>query len=457
MRRREFMKSTAAQVVALCGAGRLAGGETVAPLPGAKRPNIVLIFADDLGWGDLGVQSGHDVPTPRIDSIALNGARFSNGYVTCPVCSPTRAGLLTGRYQQRFGHEFNAGNEKEAPPQFGLPLDQKTIGDHLRALGYATGWFGKSHLGYKPEYNPIRRGFDEFYGFTAGARTYFPNNAETNPAPILRGTDRVKENFEYTTFAFAQEACSFIDRHADSPFFLYLPFNAVHGPLQAPEAYLARFAAIEDQKRRTFCAMLAALDDAVGQVLDRLDQKGLRENTLVFFISDNGGPTPQTSASNGPLRATKATVYEGGIRVPFFLQWPGHIAPGTVFEHPVSTLDVLPTALAAAGATPQHDSLFEGQDLMPFLTDPGKGAPHESLFWRYGEQRAVRHGDWKLLVSHKGEGAAELYNLRNDIGEQHNLATSEPARASELQALYDAWNAKNIAPLWGNKAKNAAR
>lgn len=451
MRRREFITQTSARLAALYGAASLttrsaAAAETTA----TKRPNILLLFVDDLGWGELGAHGGKDVPTPHIDSIARDGARFTNGYVSCPVCSPTRAGLLTGRYQQRFGHEFNAGNAKEAPAHFGLPLDQKTAGDQLRAAGYATGWIGKSHLGYQPEFNPTRRGFDEFYGFLAGARPYLPDNSANNPAPILRGTERAQEDFDYTTFAFAREAASFIDRHKDQPFFLYLAFNAVHGPLQAPETHRARFAHIEDPKRRTFCAMLSALDDAVGQVLESLAKNGLAENTLIFFISDNGGPTPRTSASNGPLRATKSTVYEGGIRVPFFLKWPAHIAPGTVCDTPVIALDMLPTALAAAGA-PTNDPLLEGRDLVAYLKGNQDQPLHEALFWRYGEQRAVRKGDWKLLVSKTGDSTPELYNLRDDLGEKKNLATSEPTRVAELQALYDAWNAKNIPPRWENK------
>lgn len=454
MRRREFITETAARLAALYGAVNLVGCQTAGANTDTKRPNIVLLFADDLGWGELGAQGGKDVATPHIDSIARDGARFTNGYVSCPVCSPTRAGMLTGRYQQRFGHEFNPGNEQQAPENFGLPLDQKTAGDRLRAAGYATGWIGKSHQGYKPEFNPTHRGFDEFYGFLAGARAYFPNNSASNPAPMLRGTERVQEDFDYTTFAFAREANSFIERHKDGPFFLYLPFNAVHSPLQAPESHLARFAHINDTKRRTFCAMLSALDDAVGQVLDSLAKNGLTENTLVFFISDNGGPTPQTSSSNGPLRATKGTVYEGGIRVPFFLKWPGHVKPGTVCDTPVIALDMLPTALAAAGAT-TNDPLLEGGDLVGYLHDEKKQPLHEALFWRFGKQYAVRHGDWKLLVSLKGDGKPELYNLRDDIGEENDLASKEPARVAELQALYDAWNAKNIPPLWNNKAANA--
>jgi arylsulfatase A-like enzyme len=416
-----------------------------------QPPNVVVILADDLGWGELGAYGGKDVPTPHIDSIAASGVRCTQGYVSCPVCSPTRAGFMTGRYQQRFGHELNPGSEKDADPSFGLPLDQATLGDRLRALGYATGWIGKSHLGYKPEFHPTKRGFDEFYGFLAGARGYFPKNDPKNGAPMLRGTEQVKEEFDYTTTDFAQEAVSFVERRKEKPFFLYLSFNAVHSPMEAPPSYRERFAAVTDLKRRTFCAMLAALDDSVGQVLDALEKNGLRENTIVFFFSDNGGPTPQTTSGNGPLRATKATVYEGGVRVPFLVQWPSQLPAGKVFDAPVIALDILPTVVAAAGGMNDPAWQLDGVNLLPYLKGETPGVPHENLFWRFGPQRAVRHGDWKLLVPPDADGKPELYNLANDIGEKNDLFASEPDIAQDLQQRYDDWNKENIAPRWENK------
>ncbi len=418
-----------------------------------RPPNVVVILADDLGWGELGAFGGTEIPTPRIDSIATSGVRFKQGYVSCPVCSPTREGFMTGRYQKRFGHELNPGNEKSADPNFGLPLDQVTLGDRLRALGYTTGWIGKSHLGYQPEYHPTKRGFDEFYGFLGGAREYFPNNGPTNGAPMMRGTERAKEDFAYTTTAFAQEAVSFIERYKEKPFLLYLPFNAVHGPLQAMASYKERFAGVTNEKRRTFCAMLAALDDSVGQVLDALEKNGLRDDTIVVFFSDNGGPTPQTTSGNGPLRATKATVYEGGVRVPFLMQWPSQLPAGKLFEAPVIALDILPTVVAAAGGNIDPAWQLDGVNLLPYLKGETPGVPHEDLFWRFGAQRAVRHGDWKLLVPPKAEGKPELYNLAKDVGETNNLFNSEPEIAKELQQRYDAWNASNIPPRWESKAR----
>ena len=246
----------------------------------ARKPNIILIVADDLGYADLGVQGCRDVPTPNVDAIARGGVRFTNGYVSCPVCSPTRAGLMTGRYQQRFGHEFNPGPAAQASQNFGLPLTETTIAERLKAMGYATGMFGKWHLGYRPELLPTKRGFDEFFGFPGGAHSYV--NATQRPAnPILRGTERVM-SMTYTTDEFAREAVAFIEHHQQEPFFIYLPFNAVHAPLEAIEKYRVRFAAIGDPKRRTYAAMLSALDDGIGSVVGKLRELKLEENTLIF-------------------------------------------------------------------------------------------------------------------------------------------------------------------------------
>jgi arylsulfatase A-like enzyme len=430
MKRREFL---------------VTAGAALSPLAGqtGQRPNIVVILADDLGWGDLGVQGGTEIPTPNIDSIAKQGVRFTNGYVSCPVCSPTRAGLMTGRYQQRFGHEFNPGPVQQAEANFGLPLSETTLPQRLKAAGYATGLVGKWHLGYKPEYHPLRRGFDEYFGFLGGAHSYVDARADALN-PILRGADPVDEK-EYLTDAFAREAVSFIQRHQGRPFFLYAAFNAVHNPLQAPEKYTSRFAHIADPRRRTYAGMLSALDDAVGRILTALREAGLERNTLVFFLSDNGGPTLVTTSKNGPLREYKGTVYEGGIRVPFFLKWPAHIPAAKVYDHPVIALDIHPTCTAAAGLTDKPPKPLDGVDLVPFLTGKRTGAPHDALYWRFGERRAIRQGDWKLVMN--GE-STELFNLRNDIGEQNNLAAAQPARVKELQASYQAWNAQLMEPLW---------
>lgn len=272
----------------------------------AGRPNILLIVADDLGYGDVGAHGCRDIPTPHLDSIAASGVRCTSGYVSAPQCGPTRAGLLTGRYQQRFGHEYN-----RAPPGGAMDLGETTLADRLKAAGYATGLVGKWHLGLDEKHHPLQRGFDEFFGFLGGANPYLPRGPAGVVPRILRGREPVAEK-AYLTDAFAREAVAFIDRHRKEPFFLYLAFNAPHGPLQATEKYLKRFETIEDEKRRTYAAMVSAMDDAVGAVLAKLRETGLDERTLIVFISDNGGPTDVNASSNAPFRGVKGEVREGG-------------------------------------------------------------------------------------------------------------------------------------------------
>ena len=429
-----------------------------ASVAGAARrpPNILLIVADDLGYADVGVQGCKDIPTPNVDSLAKNGVRFTSGYVSCPVCSPSRAGLMTGRYQQRFGHEFNPGPAQAASPNFGLPLEETTLADRLKKLGYVTGAFGKWHLGYKPEFHPQRRGFDEFLGFLGGAHSYMDNRDEANP--VQSGGETVSK-VTYTTDMFADAAADFISRNQEKPFFVYLPFNAVHTPMQARSQYLKRFDSIQDAKRRTFATMLSAMDDAVGRVLGRLRDLKLEENTLIFFISDNGGPTVANSSRNDPLRGLKGQVAEGGIRVPFLIQWKDRLPPGKVNHRSVIALDILPTAVAAAGGKILPGWKLDGVNLLPHLTGEKSGAPHDTLFWRSGEQHAVRQGDWKFLVLPRAD-RPELYNVAEDIREANNLADRESERLKALRKMYDEWKAQLAEPRWeGNRpaARRAKR
>ncbi|MFB3827534.1 MAG: sulfatase [Bryobacteraceae bacterium] len=430
MNRRHFL-TTAAGALA---AARLAPGA-------ARKPNIVVIVSDDHGYAEMGVQGCKDIPTPNLDAMARAGTRFTNGYVSCPVCSPTRAGLMTGRYQQRFGHEFNPGPALTASGDFGLSLNETPLPAVMKSLGYTTGMFGKWHLGYRPEYHPQKRGFDEFFGFLGGAHSYLDWTGD-KANPLLRGTQPVDEK-TYLTDALAREALAFMDRHRTEPFFVYLPFNAVHAPLQSIEKYLARFQSIQDERRRTFAAMLSAMDDAVGRVRGFLRDSGLEENTLVFFISDNGGPTPSTSSRNDPLRGYKGQVLEGGIRVPYMVQWKGRIPAGKTYDQPVISLDILPTAVSAAGGRPAAN--LDGVNLLPYLTGKASGRPHDRLYWRFGPQAAIRAGDWKLL---RTGGDWELYNLAQDIGEAKNLAGSDPARVKELAAAWEQWNGQLVPPKW---------
>ena len=424
----------------------LAGGVATAPLAAAP-PNLLIIYADDLGWGELGCQGNPQIPTPHIDSLARDGVRCTQGYVAATYCSPSRAGLLTGRYPTRFGHEFNA-----VANQTGLALDQTTLPARLKELGYATACVGKWHLGGTAPYLPTARGFDEFYGTLANTPFFHPKQFidSRKSTAVMEVTD---PDF-YTTEAYATRAVDWLRGRKGEPWFLYLPFNAQHAPLEAPQKYLDRFPGITDTKRRTFAAMLSAMDDAVGRVLDTVRALGQEENTLVWFIADNGGPTAGTTSGNGPLRGFKQTTFEGGPRVPFLVKWKGRIPAGKTYDLPVVNLDVVPTMLAAAGKPSEAGARLDGVDILPHLTGQATGRPHETLFWRFGEQWAVRKGDWKLVVAKGGSGKPELYNLADDVGEQHDRAVAESARVAELQKLYDAWNAEQAPPSARDKPAN---
>ena len=459
----------------------------------ARSPNIVVIIADDLGYGECSCQTPTtDIPTPNIDAISRAGVRFTDGYVTAPFCAASRAGLLTGRLQTRFGFEFNPIGDRNAAAGIGLPVKERTLADQLRdEAGYATTLIGKWHLGGTAPFHPVRRGFDHFFGFlheghffvpspatdhvtwlrrrhlptaatgsrwtSADGRTVYSSHLGHNePAydadnPIIRDGQPVIET-ENLTDAFAREAVSFIEGNADRPFLLCLSFNAVHSPLQGRDDYLARFASIDDVQRRIFAAMLSHLDDAVGRVTAALRRTNIEEDTLLFFISDNGGPTAELTSSNLPLRAGKGSLYEGGIRVPFLLQWPRMITGGQTYEQPVSSLDIAATALAATGVAALPESQSDGVNLMPFLTGQQAGQPHQELFWRVGQQAALRSGEWKIVRdtrrSPRPRDEWELYRLADDIGETRDLASTEPDRLRQLRGRWETINAEMVDPLW---------
>lgn len=425
------------------------------------KPNILVIVSDDHGYGDVGAYGCKDIPTPNLDSLAKNGVRFTSGYVSCSFCAPTRAALMTGRYQQRFGHEFNPGPTHVPDKNVGLPLAETIFPQRLKPAGYVTGIVGKWHLGYEKAHHPLSRGFDEFFGFISGSHSYVTSPAASSN-PIMRGWQPLDEK-EYLTDAFGREAAAFVDRHAGKPWFLYLAFNAVHGPMDAATRYAERFPQLSGG-RKTYATMLTAMDDAVGAVLARLREHKLEENTLIVFLADNGGPEGVNSSDNGPLRGAKGNAFEGGIRVPFMMQWKGRLPAGKVYDQPAIQLDVLPTALAAAGVAVKPEWQLEGVDLLPYLRGEKTGAPHEALFWRFGEQFAVRMGDWKLVKAFGGAGedgpanprravaqgteGAQLFHLGRDIGETTDLAAKEPERVKQLAAAWNAWNSRNVAPLW---------
>lgn len=443
------------------GALQSLGGLALAQAP-ARKPNFVILFADDLGYGDIGCFGSPDVPTPHIDSLARNGVRCTDGYVSAAVCSPSRAALLTGRYQHRFGHEFNSGPpEREARVNFGLPPGVKILPQMLTPAGYVSGMFGKWHLGVRPGYHPLERGFDEFYGFLPGANAFITertaggrsvatsdgneNIPATRAEPILRGKQPVEED-RYLTEALAAEATGFIERHRRDPFLLYLPFNAVHTPLHATDRYVDRFASIKNVKHRHLAAMTAAMDDAIGAVLRKLRETGLEENTLIFFLSDNGCPVITGAGTNAPLSGEKVTYYEGGIRVPFIAQWKGRLPAGVTYRYPVVSRDIAPTFLAAAGVEPPADAPFDGVDLLPYFRGQTIRAPHRELFWRCGPARAVRRGRWKLLEF--GNDFTRLFDLAADIGEKQDLASRQPWIAGDLRAAFARWEETVMKAAW---------
>lgn len=439
-----WLKCAALAICAVLPAGSArAAGATI------TRPNVIVILADDLGYADIGAQGvSQDVRTPHIDSIAQNGVRFTSGYVSCPVCSPSRAGLLTGRYGPRFGYEFNPGGVNW--PNFGLPLDQPTLAELLRAAGYHTGALGKWHLGNVLEKSPTARGFEDFFGFWGGLHSYVNlTRKDAGWNAIRRGEEKVSET-EYLTDAIGREGVAFIDRNHDKPFFLYAAFNAIHQPMQAPPKYQDRFKETQDVKRRKMLAMLSAEDDAVGAMLQKLRDYGIEQNTIVFFLSDNGGPTGGNASANKPFSGYKGQLFEGGIREPFFVQWKGHIPAGQVKDAPVISLDIFATAMAAAGVELPKDRPVDGADLIPWLTGRSDVAPHDRLFWRYWPQWAVREGDWKLIGLND---RAKLFNLSQDVGEKHDLSAEHPDIVKRLRDAYAAWDKQLAAPLWtGDKS-----
>ena len=464
------------------GSGRDTQGSKAVP-----PPNIVVILADDLGYADVSTY-GDRLQTPNIDRIGREGAVFTQGYVTTPVCSPSRAGLLTGRYQQRFGFEYNARQAPEVP-DVGLIAGELTIADHLRAAGYATGIVGKWHLGFKDEHYPTNRGFDEFYGHLSGATSFIsrrtegvlsmrtdeefrgrsPDDPRTDllirgteaPEPpvrrrgnlILRGPEKtVIDEPAYITDVFGDESVDFIRRHAEGPFFLYSAFNAPHSPFEVTEEYYDRFPDVENELQRIYFGMIAALDDAVGRILDALDEAGIAENTLVVFLSDNGcaGYFPGLCSCE-PLSGGKLTYYEGGVRVPYLLRWPAAVSAGTTIDAPVSTLDILPTALAAAGSETPADLELDGHDLMPLLDGSAEATGHDRLVWRNYPTVAVRSGDMKLIKPNQDASGGFLYDLSSDIREHTDLAAERPAEVANLEAVIEDWRSITVEPAWGRR------
>ncbi|HEU0207932.1 MAG TPA: sulfatase-like hydrolase/transferase [Candidatus Udaeobacter sp.] len=419
-----------------------------------NRPNIVVILADDLGYGDVGFNGCPDIPTPNIDAVAANGVLCTNAYVTHPFCSPSRAGLITGRYQQRFGYENQPEGDAvyDDNPRLGLPTQELLLPQIVKPAGYVCGAIGKWHLGLVQNLDPIARGFDEFYGFLGAASHYYNANLLRDRTPVVET--------EYLTDAFTREGVAFINNHASQPFLLYLAYNAVHKPYdEPPSVYMQRVSYITDPKRRLLAAMVVALDDGVGQVVQALAANNILNNTLIIFLSDNGAPDTGFT-SNYPLRGYKMDVLDGGIRVPFAVQWTDRLPAHVVYDNLVSSLDIVPTAGAAAGVALPTDRAYDGLNIVPYLAGE-QPSPLRTLFWRWfglgldcpSDARntiwAVRSGPLKLVVERaKDDQPPALYNMVNDVGETQDLAAIRGNSVRNLTQLYAQWTLDTIPPIW---------
>lgn len=470
-----------------------------------SKPNVIVILADDLGYGDTAVYGSKIVKTPNIDALATAGIRFTDGYVTNPVCAPSRAALMTGRYQQRYGYEFNpAGRDKSG----GVSLNEITMAQIMKSAGYATGAIGKWHLGEPDAYYPTARGFDFYFGMAGGGTDYIVNPAPGDEFILQHGEDlrippaglssvpqgdrlkaalatirerapithngKVVRVDAYLTDALTEQAVNFIDRNRTHPFFLYLALHAPHVPLQAPKKYIDRYANVADPAKRVYAAMVSGVDDSVGAVVAALRRNGIDDNTLVIFLSDNGcAGYAYGACSNAPLSGFKRWQLEGGVRIPFIMSWPGHLPADRVDPRQVSSLDILPTAAALADATLPSDRTYDGVNLMPFLDGHNKGVPNEKLYWRNGTDYAMRDENLKMWIANiaptdagkKGRKRIEpaigpagqhimLFDLNRDIGEKQNLAASQPVTVKRLRGEIASWNETLVSPQWP-KAKHS--
>lgn len=410
------------------------------------RPNIIIVMADDLGFADVGFNGAQDIQTPHIDSMAESGVRFESFYVQ-HMCTPTRAALMTGRYPMRFGMQTFVITPGQS---YGLPLEERTIADALKGAGYKTYALGKWHLGHADEaFWPHNRGFDYFYGNTIGEVDFYTKER----LGVIDWQRNGEQLFEdgYLTELITKDAVRIIEEQTDDePFFMYMAHLAVHAPYQAPQEYIDRYSDIEDKYRRIYAAMTTAMDDSVGEVLAALDRKGLRDNTLVLFLSDNGGiagfdPTVAKAtgdkpapADNTPFRGSKSSLYEGGVRSAAAANWPGHIEPGVVSE-PVHVVDLLPTLVGLAGGTIETDKPVDGRDIWPVITS-GEASPHDEILINAELHRgAVRKDRWKLVKFATLPSRVELYDVEADPGEDHNLAQQHPEKVEELEKILNGY------------------
>ncbi|WP_298484659.1 sulfatase [uncultured Maribacter sp.] len=450
--KKQEIKSIWKQIIVFIGLFFISFSSTIY---GQEQPNIVFILSDDAGYADFGFQGSKDFKTPNLDTLAKSGVKFTQAYVSAAVCGPSRAGLLTGKYQQKFGYEENNVPGIMSPSglqgdEMGLPLNQKTIADYLHKLGYKTAVFGKWHMGNTDRFHPTKRGFDEFYGFRGGARSYYEitkdSKKQRKEDRLERGFEEFKESELYLTDALAKETMNFMERNKDNPFFVYLSFNAVHTPMEAREDDLKKIPPHLTGKRRTLAAMTIGLDRACGQVLQKIKDLGIEKNTLIVFGNDNGGPSDSNESNNHPLSGTKANHLEGGIRIPFLMSWKGKLKKGTTYNNPISTLDLLPTFVSVAGGDVSAIKDLDGVNLLPYLEKGNEEKPHETLYWKKENRGAIRHGDYKLIRF--PDRPAELYNIEQDISEVNDLASQNPEKVKEMYKMLFQWELTLERPLW---------
>jgi len=422
-----------------------------------KPPNVIVIISDDQGYADVGFHGSNEIFTPNIDRIAKNGVVFSEGYVSYAVCSPSRAGLITGRYQNRFGYSRNillAPNDS----LMGLPLSEQTLPDVLNNLDYKTKAIGKWHLGAHKSLVPEKRGFDEFFGFLIGGHRYFPEDLTLNDLTEARRQmdgyiTKIYDNGKrintkkYLTEELSDNAVKFIEDNSDNPFFLYLSYNAPHTPLQATTKDLERNKHIDIKKRQTYAAMVSSMDDGIGLILDKLEQKNIFENTIVFFFSDNGGVEWYNFSDNGPLRGIKGDFFEGGIRVPFAMQWPNKIKPGTIYDKPIIALDIFATVASAAKAEKYIKNEIDGVNLMPYLSGKKSGSPHEYLYWKNPDKDidVIRDDRYKYLRIKNDE---YIFDLKNDLSEESNIIDLSKPIYDRLKSQFKLWEKEMIDPVF---------
>jgi arylsulfatase A-like enzyme len=471
----------------------------LSPVAVERPPNIVILLADDLGKYEVSTYGADHIATPHIDQIGAEGVVFEEGYVTAPTCAPSRAGIMTGRVQNRYGFETQIMEHYptnwveyisgrwivdtgefvvKAKPSFpaewqahkqGVPPSEITLAHVLKKYGYATGLVGKWHLGVSRNQVPLERGFDYQFGFDGAFSLYTPernwphvvNHEHTSfsaqyqwgmgrrdEAAILENGKVVREE-QYLTYAFRDRMKKFIEDHKEEPFFLYAAFSAPHVPFQAPIEYYCRYAHVEDDNKRVYYSMISALDDAIGEVHQSIKDAGIEENTLIFLLSDNGGASYTHATDNGPLKGGKLTQFEGGINVPFMMKWKGKVPAGMRYQHPVSSTDIFATSVAAVGGSLPGDRKYDGVDLVPYVNGQAEGVPHETLYWRADHIWAIRDGKYKLILSTR-DGWAELYDLEVDKPEQINLKEQMPELYEKLRQEHEKWQKDELhkKPMW---------